>query len=74
MAVLDAIKNLTNSISGNNNTTSSNTSSNATQKKNETGLLEQICIRAKGIFCRKIIDNKTKSKQKNTKTKAINTQ
>lgn len=73
MAVLDAIKNLTNSISGG-NTTSSSTASNATQKKNETGFLEQISIRAKGIFCRKIIDSKTKSKQKDTKTKAINTQ
>lgn len=75
MAVLDSIKNTINSIGNKNNTTSSNaTSSNATQKKNETGILEQISIRAKGIFCRKVIDSKSKSKQKNTKTKAIDTQ
>lgn len=49
MAVLDSIKNTINSIGNKNNTTSSATS-NATQKKNETGILEQISIRAKGIF------------------------
>lgn len=54
MAVLDAIKNLTNSISGGNNTTSSstasNTSSNATQKKTKQGFWSKFLSALKAFF------------------------
>lgn len=49
MAVLDAIKNLTNSISGD-NTTSSSTSSNATQKKTKRGFWSKFLSALKAFF------------------------
>lgn len=51
MAVLDAIKNLTNSINNKNNTTSSNTtSSNATQKKTKQGFWSKFLSALKAFF------------------------
>lgn len=54
MAVLDAIKNLANSISGGNNTTSSSTasstSSNGTQKKTKQGFWSKFLSALKAFF------------------------